>query len=95
MGKARGEKPEAPDSAGDTASTGRRVAGARIEALKAAGTVGTVGLSFILAIVIGGLLGAWLDRVTGWTPVLFWVFLVIGLLAGIRNVIVILKRYGR
>jgi F0F1-type ATP synthase assembly protein I len=81
---------ERPPTAGDTA---RKAASARIEGLRMAGTVGTVGLSFVLAIVIGGALGWWLDRVTGLEPVFFWIFLVIGILAGFRSVYVILRPF--
>jgi F0F1-type ATP synthase assembly protein I len=65
----------------------------RFEALRAAGSVGTVGLSFVLAVAIGGWVGWWLDSVTGWSPVLFIVFLLLGLVAGVRNVYVVTKRY--
>ena len=39
-----------------------------------------------IAIVIGAALGLWLDRLTGWSPICFIVFFLIGLVAGIRNV---------
>ena len=59
---------------------------ARLEAMRTFGTLGSVGLSFVIAIVIGAALGLWLDRLTGWSPICFIVFFLIGLVAGIRNV---------
>ena len=59
---------------------------ARLEAMRTFGTLGSVGLSFVIAIVIGAALGLWFDRLTGWSPICFIVFFLIGLVAGIRNV---------
>lgn len=70
-------------------------AASRIEVLRTAGTVGTVGLSFVIAILLGGALGWWIDEMTGWTPVFFGIFLAIGFLAGVRNVYVIVRRFLR
>jgi F0F1-type ATP synthase assembly protein I len=78
-----------------TAASPPGAAASRIEALRTAGTVGTVGLSFVVAILIGGALGWWIDNLTGWSPVFFGVFLVLGFLAGIRNVYVIVRRFLR
>jgi predicted F0F1-ATPase subunit len=50
------------------------------------GALSSVGLSFVLAIVIGVLLGLWLDRVFGTGRVFFFIFFVIGVVAGILNV---------
>jgi ATP synthase protein I len=71
----------------------RRTASARFEAVGTFGMLGSVGLSFVLALVIGTALGYWLDKLTGWSPVFFIVFFVLGLAAGIRNVYVTTKKY--
>jgi ATP synthase protein I len=59
---------------------------ARLEVFKTFGELSSVGLSFVLALVIGTGVGWWLDRLTGWSPVCFIVFFLLGLIAGIRNV---------
>jgi ATP synthase protein I len=58
----------------------------RFEAMRTFGQVGTLGLSFAFAIVIGALAGAWLDRATGWSPWFFIVFFILGFAAGVLNV---------
>ncbi len=50
------------------------------------GTLGSVGLSFVLAIVIGAGVGLLLDRWLGWGHWGFFVFFFLGLVAGIMNV---------
>jgi ATP synthase protein I len=50
------------------------------------GAVATVGLSFVLAIVIGAGAGLWLDRKLGTSPWLFFVFLSLGFAAGVVNI---------
>jgi ATP synthase protein I len=54
-------------------------------AMRTFGTVGYVGLSFVLSIAIGTGLGLWLDRLTGWSPLFFIIFFLFGLAAGILN----------
>lgn len=56
------------------------------EALRAAGALSTVGLSFVLALVIGFWLGSVLDRWAGTGPLFTIVFFFLGLAAGILNV---------
>ena len=56
------------------------------EALRAAGALSTVGLSFVLALVIGFWLGSVLDRWAGTRPLFTIVFFFLGLAAGILNV---------
>jgi F0F1-type ATP synthase assembly protein I len=63
----------------------RRAAAARASGMRALGTLGTVGLTFVVAIVIGVAIGLWLDRLTGWSPVFFILFFLLGLAAGITN----------
>jgi F0F1-type ATP synthase assembly protein I len=57
------------------------------EALRAAGSLSTVGLAFVLALVIGFWFGTVLDDWLGTKPVLTIVFFFFGLAAGILNVV--------
>ncbi len=53
-----------------------------------------IGLSLVLAIVIGGGLGYWLATVTGhmyW----FYIGLIIGIIAGFRNLYIMGKKYEK
>ena len=50
------------------------------------GALSTVGLSFVLAIVIGVGAGVLLDRWLGTSPWMFFVFFALGLAAGVLNV---------
>lgn len=83
----------APAPARTDASTARRAASARFEALAAAGAIGSLGLSFVFAVVIGTAFGWWLDRITGWSPVCLLLFFFLGLAAGFRNVWVVTRKY--
>jgi ATP synthase protein I len=56
------------------------------EALRAAGALSTVGLAFVLALVIGFWIGDRLDAWLGTGPILTLVFFFLGLAAGIVNV---------
>ncbi len=56
------------------------------ETLRAAGALSTVGLSFVLALVIGAWFGRVLDGWLGTAPWLFILFFFFGLAAGILNV---------
>ena len=56
------------------------------EALRTAGALSTVGLAFVLALVIGFWFGSVLDGWLGTKPVLTIVFFFFGLAAGILNV---------
>ena len=60
--------------------------GSLADSFRTIGALSSVGLSFVLAIVIGVLLGLWLDRVFGTGRVFFFIFFVIGVVAGILNV---------
>ena len=56
------------------------------EALRSVGALSTVGLAFVLAIVIGAWFGSVLDKWFGTKPVFFIVFFFLGLAAGATNV---------
>ena len=60
--------------------------------MREAGSIGTVGLSFVLSLVIGIAIGWWLDKLAG-TKFFIIVFFLLGLAAGIRSVYVVTKRY--
>ncbi|MCL4847945.1 MAG: AtpZ/AtpI family protein [Acidobacteria bacterium] len=57
------------------------------------GSLGTVGLSFVLALIIGAWAGRWLDEHLGTSPWLFIVGFFLGLVAGILNVYRITAKY--
>jgi F0F1-type ATP synthase assembly protein I len=56
------------------------------ETLRGVGALSTVGLAFVLALVIGAWLGSVLDRFAGTSPLFFILFFFFGLAAGILNV---------
>lgn len=52
----------------------------------------TIGLSLVLAIAIGGLLGYWLWGVFD-NVIFFYIGLILGIIAGFRNLYIMGKRY--
>jgi ATP synthase protein I len=56
------------------------------DTVRVIGALSTVGLSFVLAIVIGAWFGWMLDKWLGTGPWLFFLFFFFGLAAGILNV---------
>ncbi len=52
----------------------------------------SMGISMVLATVIGLALGLWLDGLLGTKPWLTLIFLVVGIVAGFRNLYIIGKR---
>jgi ATP synthase protein I len=65
---------------------GNRLSSNAGEALRTAGALSTVGLAFVLALVIGFWSGQVLDRWMGTKPLFTIVFFFLGLAAGILNV---------
>lgn len=63
------------------------------EILRTVGALSTVGLSFVLAIVLGTAFGWWIDGKLGTNPWGFLIFFFMGLAAGVLNVYRITKRY--
>ena len=59
----------------------------RISAIKAIGALSTVGLSFVLAIVLGVAAGYYLDKRLGTSPWGFLIGFALGLAAGVLNVV--------
>jgi ATP synthase protein I len=62
---------------------------------KTAGELGTVGLSFVIAIAMGTALGWWVDRTFGTSPWGFFVFFAFGVAAAVLNVYRLMKRVLR
>lgn len=60
--------------------------GTRADAWRAVGALSTVGLSFVLAIVLGAWFGRVLDSWLGTSPWLFVLGFFLGLAAGVLNV---------
>lgn len=60
--------------------------------LKTLGALSTLGLSFVLAIVIGTAFGWWLDDKLGTAPIGFFVFFFLGLAAAVVNVYRVMSR---
>jgi ATP synthase protein I len=56
------------------------------ESFRTAGALSSVGLSFVLALVMGAWLGHALDKWLHTAPIFFVVFFFIGLAAGVLNV---------
>ena len=54
----------------------------------------SIGFSLVLAIVIGLVIGIFLDRKLGTAPWLTLIFLAFGIIAGFRNMYYIFKKYG-
>ena len=69
--------------------------GQRLQSLSSLGDVGSVGLSFVIALLIGTVGGWWLDQHFGWKPWGFLVGMMLGLAAGIRNVYQVTKKYWK
>jgi ATP synthase protein I len=63
--------------------------------LRKAGQLGSVGLSFVIAIVLGVVIGVWIDGRFGTKPWGFFVFFVLGLIAGVLNVYRTTKQFLR
>jgi len=56
------------------------------ETAQSVGALSTVGLSFVLAIVLGAWIGYMLDKWLGTSPWLFLLFFILGFAGGVLNV---------
>lgn len=57
------------------------------------GYASTIGLSLAFAVVIGALFGFYLDKwVFGKPKIFFYIFLIMGVIAGFRNIYILGKR---
>lgn len=54
-------------------------------------------IPFVLAVppVLGWYLGQWIDELSGTAPIFMYVLIVLGFVAGFREVYRIIQRYGR
>jgi ATP synthase protein I len=64
----------------------------RKKLLKSLGVLSSIGISVVLAIAIGVFFGLWLDKLFGTKHLFFFIFLFIGIVAGFRNIFVIVGR---
>jgi ATP synthase protein I len=55
------------------------------------GEAATVGLSFVIALMLGTVVGWWLDKKFGWAPYGVLTGIVLGFAAGVRSMYVVLK----
>ncbi len=60
--------------------------------LRTLGVLSTVGISMVAATVIGLFIGLWLDKFFGTSPWLTAVFLLLGIIAGFRNLFYYAKK---
>ena len=67
--------------------------GQRMEMLGSFGEVAGLGLSFVFALLIGTFGGWWLDKHFGWAPYGVLAGIVVGLAAGVRNVVLVTRKY--
>jgi ATP synthase protein I len=63
------------------------------EQVRMLGALSTVGLSFVVSIVLGTALGVWIDRTFGTGPWGLLIFFVLGFLAGVLGVYRAMKPY--
>lgn len=56
--------------------------------------ISTMGISMVLATFIGLYIGIYLDGKFSTTPWLTIIFLIFGIIAGYRNMYILMKRYG-
>ena len=62
--------------------------------LKGLGLLTTLGITLVVSTFVGLLIGVYLDRFFSTKPLLTIVFLILGIIAGIRNIFVVTRRYG-
>lgn len=54
----------------------------------------TAGISMVVSTFVGLYIGVYLDKVLSTKPWFTIIFLIIGIIAGFRNLYVLIKRYG-
>jgi ATP synthase protein I len=60
--------------------------------IKLMALVSTMGISMVLALVIAIVIGYYLDKWFRTSPLFFLIFMILGIIAGFRNIYVIMKR---
>ena len=64
------------------------------EPLKRAGQLSSLGIAMVLSIVIGVIIGIYLDKLLGTKPWMFLLFMIFGIIAGFRIVFKEVARLG-
>jgi len=62
--------------------------------LKKAAWLSSLGISMVVATFVGLYIGVYLDRVFSTDPWFTIIFLIIGIVAGFRNIYTLIKKYG-
>ncbi|HLA51351.1 MAG TPA: AtpZ/AtpI family protein [Thermodesulfobacteriota bacterium] len=62
--------------------------------LKKATWLSSLGISMVVATFVGLYIGVYLDRVFSTDPWFTIIFLIIGIVAGFRNIYTLIKKYG-
>ena len=62
--------------------------------LRGLGALASVGITLVASTFIGLLIGIYLDKYFDTKPVLMLVFLILGIIAGFKNMYTAAKRYG-
>jgi len=62
--------------------------------LKGLGALTAIGVTLVASTFVGLLIGLYLDRVFSTKPWFTIIFLILGIIAGFRNIYYIVKRYG-
>jgi ATP synthase protein I len=60
--------------------------------IKLLALVSTMGISMVLALVIAIAIGYYLDKWFQTSPLFFLIFMILGIVAGFRNIYIIMKR---
>jgi len=64
------------------------------ELLKGGGQASAIGMSLVFAILIGGILGYLVSEYTG-SKFWFYVGLILGIIAGFRNLVIMSRKYRK
>ncbi|MEK7688668.1 MAG: AtpZ/AtpI family protein [Deltaproteobacteria bacterium] len=62
--------------------------------LKKVAWLSSLGISMVVATFVGLYIGVYLDRVFSTDPWFTIIFLIIGIIAGFRNIYTLIKKYG-
>ncbi len=70
----------------------QRLAAQRRELYKSLGFLSSVGICMVASILIGMVMGYYLDRWLGTAPWFLLIFLVLGIISGFRNIFILTER---
>ncbi|HEU0264549.1 MAG TPA: AtpZ/AtpI family protein [Geobacterales bacterium] len=65
------------------------------DSLRNLGGVSTMGFAMVFSILIGILFGHWLDGKLGTAPWFFFIFMILGIIAGFKNIFILARRNSR